>query len=192
MSITFFLAYTTVCRGAYCTGVCVGVAGRLDEIIGNRNLHTHTLSHTHRCRRSFRAGGGTAVSQQQFWNGLWPPPHTPNNPVNNITMVKKITNGLVYLQRALIIFANSDSSREPVYKTAQPSLLAHTIYDKDQEIQSQFMAAHVRLITNSTRRLGPFRIKGWKLWLSFLMNGNNTTPFSLCSFYLYQWITSSG
>ena len=38
------------------------------------------------------------------------------------------------MQRALI-FANSDGSGEPVYKTAQPLLFADTIYmyDKDPE-----------------------------------------------------------
>ena len=114
--------------------VCVGVAGRLDEIIGNRNTHTHTLTHTHR-RSSLRAGSGTVTIVILKW------PVAPNNPVNtkvlkpsyaSLTMVKKkITNRPVHVQRALIIFANSDGSGEPVYKTAQPSMVAHTIYDKD-------------------------------------------------------------
>ena len=120
--------------------VCVGVAGRLDEIIGNRNTHTHyahSITHTHRRRSSFRAGGGTTVILK------WPV--APNNSVNtkvlkpsyaSVTMVKKITTGQVHVQRALIIFANSGGSGEPVYinKTAQTSLFAHTIYDKDPEI----------------------------------------------------------
>ena len=38
----------------------------------------------------------------------------------------------VHVQRVLIV-ANSDGSGGPVYKTAQPSLFADNIYDKDPE-----------------------------------------------------------
>ena len=51
-------------------------------------------------------------------------------------MVKKITNVPVHVQRAFVLFANSDGSGEPIYtcKTAQPWLLASTVYDKHPEI----------------------------------------------------------
>ena len=92
--------------------MCVGVAGRLHEIIGNRNTHTHTLSHT--------GIGVGAFSEQDSTNSEMdcapsPLPY-PNNPVNTpvpVLRCEKITNGPVHVKRVLIIFANSDGSGGP-------------------------------------------------------------------------------
>ena len=70
-----FLACTTVCRDAHGTGVCWGGWEIRWDNWEQKYTYTHTLSHTLRRRSSLRAGGGTAVSQQQFWNALCPLPH---------------------------------------------------------------------------------------------------------------------